>query len=559
MDDAARRARWRRDPFFYAALFVVGLALWARFDLIASRGTYPVHRDERHLTTHAFEMLRTGDPNPHFFKYGSLPIYLTAAAMGAGVVVAKLDGSLNGIEEITSVYHPYYSHPGVSLFPRYLFAFISALALFALGAMARHAFDHRALWVAAPCALLCSNLFLWSSWGYLNVDVIATAMCLGALAHLMVTRDSAALLHRAIIPALFCGAVTATKYNSGVLGIPFVLAILLGPKALRLPQLAWLFGLSLLAYAICSPFSFLDHTHFLSDIRYEMDHYRTGHAGSDGDPGLPQLRFYWSILLKDFGGELVALGILGMLYGAVTRPRNTLLLLSFPVAMLLHMATNRVHFPRTVLPAYAVFAAFIGLGATGLVVLAGRLGERVQARIVSADGAVGRLPRYAGSLFAPTMGLVVSMWLVKAGVIEQVRSAHTATTDQRIVLSDWLVQHAPAHCLLLVPSDVPFDPRPLAGRCQVRSVDLKHPKTVAGLRDEVRGNAAGATLLAYPRWDRRGRQDEISCANGWDRWLKQLQVSEPLLSLKSNPIPCVPGAPLLRNPFLALHRVTAWN
>jgi hypothetical protein len=466
------------------------------------------------------------------------------------VVAARLEGSLEQVDEITSVYHPYYSHPGVSLFPRWLFAIISALGLFALGALARHAFGHRALWVAAPCALLCSNLYLWSSWGYLNVDVIATAMALAALAHLMVSRDSTALLHRAIIPALFCGAVTATKYNSGVLGIPFVLAILLGPKALRLSQLAWLFGLSLLAYAICSPFSFLDHAHFLSDIRYEVEHYRTGHPGSDGDPGLPQLRFYWSILLKDFGGELVALGVLGLLYGAATAPRNTLLLLSFPVAMLLHMAANRVHFPRTVLPAYAVFAAFIGLGATGLVVLAGRLGERVQAR----------LPRYVGSLFAPAAGLVLFIWLVKAGAVEQVRSAHTATTDRRIVLSDWLVQHAPADCLLLVPNDVPFDPRPLEGRCRVRSVDLKRPQAVAALRDDVRGNPAGSTLLAYPRWDRRSRRaPEIVCADAWDTWLKALAVSEPLLDLESSPIPCVPGAPLLRNPYLGLHRVTAWN
>jgi hypothetical protein len=554
----ARRSHWLREPGFYAALLVAGFALWARLDLIASRGTYPLHKDERHITKSAVKMLQTGDLNPHFFKYGSLPIYLTAAAMGTGAVVAKLQGSLTDVDEITSVYQPYYSHPTVSLAPRWLFAFISVVALVLVGGLARHAFGHSALWVAPPCALLCSDLFLWSSWGYLNVDVVATALCLGALLHLIVTLNSTTLLHRAIIPALFCGAVTATKINSGLLGVPFLLVILLGPREKWAAHLSWLFGLSLLAYMVCSPFTFLDHKRFLRDVLSEFAHYRNGHPGRRGEPGLWQLRYYWGVLVRDIGAELAGLGVVGVLYGIATRTRNTLLLLSLPVAMLLHMATNRTNFPRTVMPVYAVFTVFVGLGATGLVDLARRLGEHLRARIASGRGALQRISRFVAWLFAPATALALIAWLVHSGAVAQVQSAHSAQLETRLELSHWLVENAPPDCLLLVPINLPFDPRLVAERCQVRNVDLEDPIALAALRDEVRGAATGSTLLLYPRWERRGRSQTVAGANAWKQWVTQLKLSKPLFRLRGSSV-AIGGSMPPKNPYVTLSSVKAWN
>lgn len=563
-DEAEPRSRrgglgWLREPGFYVAVLIAAVSFGVRLEMIESRGPYPQHRDERHLANRAFTMLKSGDPNPHFFKYGSLPIYLTAGAMGAGAAVAKLTGSLQSLDEVSSVGHPYYSHGSVSLPPRWLFAFISVLGLFAVGALARHGFGSRVMWVSAPCALMCSELYLRYSWSYLNVDVLATALCLAALAHLVITRDSGRLLHRAVVPALFCGAVTATKYNSGVLGVPFVLAILMGPRERRIPHLAWLFGLSLVAYAVCSPYTFVDWPTFVSDVRYEMEHYRTGHARHDGDPGWPQLSYYANVMLRDYGAELVGLGLFGVLYAGITQPKTTLWVLSFPVAMLLHMATNRVHFPRTVLPAYGVFAAFIGVGAGALVVLAGKLGAQLGARLSSAAEGRRELLRaapWAAQLLSAGALVLAAQAL---GLVESVREAHRVRADSRILVAGWLADNAPEGCLLLLPVELPFDARPLAGRCELRTLDATKRKDLAALDRELSAAPGRATLLVYPRWDRHRRPArEIERVDAWERWRASVQLTE-LTQFGGDNLTAIPGWPTLRNPALHVHRLTARN
>lgn len=75
----------RLTPRMKGCLFAV-LSASFLLNVIGNRwGTPDVwHPDE--LTPIALEMLRTGDPNPHFFAYGVLPYYLVA---GAAIVEAK--------------------------------------------------------------------------------------------------------------------------------------------------------------------------------------------------------------------------------------------------------------------------------------------------------------------------------------------------------------------------------------------------------------------------------------------------------------------------------------
>ena len=194
-----------------------------RLQLIAARGPYPMHVDEVHLSGSALNILQKRDPNPHFFNYGSLPIYLTAAAMHVGAAVLHARNQLSDISQVKSVGVPYYSHPEVVLFPRRVFAFISVLGMLCATLFAYRAFRRSALLVVTPLVLCCSSLWLRMSWASLNVDVIAAALGAGGTAYLVHTSEATGFRQRVLWPALFCGAITATKYNSALLGVPFLL------------------------------------------------------------------------------------------------------------------------------------------------------------------------------------------------------------------------------------------------------------------------------------------------------------------------------------------------
>lgn len=555
-----KEARW---PFRIATVLLIviaALATWARVELILSKGTYPLHRDELHITKHAFKILTTGDLNPHFFRYGSLPIYLTTASMGVAAKVARIRGHMESLDEVTSVGYPYYSHPEISLAPRFLFALISVVGLLAIGLLGYRTYKHPALLVLAPLALVTSDLYLRSSWAYVNVDVLATVLCFAALAHLVTNLDSHAWFDRAFVPALFLGAVTATKYNSGVLGVPFVIAILLGPKPLRVKQLAWLFVLSLAGYTLFAPYSFLDWTRFTSDIRYEIHHYRTGHPGHDGEPGLAQFAHYFGVMLEDYGPYLTSLGALGLVYGIIRQPRSTALVLSFPLAMLLHMATNRVNFPRTVLPVFALHAMFIGLGVVALLHAARRAGTWIQTMTARQARDAAAMTARAPMLM---QGAVVALLLAALGpskVISGVVAAHTASVDSRSGLTTWLLNHAPRGCLLLIPSQVPFDPRPLAGHCDVRELDLEDSAIDSMLEAEMRAVTGRAILVAFPRWgfdeERPGDADR---AETWSRLLDRFGEPQELLKLGRDHVLVNSRSPLMGNPQLNLYRVTGWK
>src|SRR5687768_8695191 len=74
--DLPREKRPRTPDVAVAAAVLLGLCLRIAESL---RGLpYLHHWDEPQTAATALRMLQTGDPNPHFFRYGSLLIYLNA-------------------------------------------------------------------------------------------------------------------------------------------------------------------------------------------------------------------------------------------------------------------------------------------------------------------------------------------------------------------------------------------------------------------------------------------------------------------------------------------------
>jgi hypothetical protein len=349
---------------FVAILLTLGTLRWrAVSDLLP----YDQHVDETFITQRAWTILRTGDWNPHFFRYPSLPIYLTAGAM-------KIGGELQAPQQPVpdwkvpkhgGIYRPSWIYAA----PRMIFAFSSIATLGFIGLIARKLYRSNLALLLAPLILASSAVFRTSSVRYLNVDVITVFFVCAALWVAFQWWKEDSFLLQSVVPGVLAGMAVASKYNSGLVLVPLVLRILFVNGQQRWAKLATLGGCAAAAFFSCVPYSVLDASTFWADVVWEINHYQKGHRHFDGDPGLPQLLFYLRKLAHDFGAPLLTLSGLGIVSGLLVARARTLALLSLPLLMLLHMSTNRVHFLRTVLPVFALLPVF----AAGGLAMLGRL------------------------------------------------------------------------------------------------------------------------------------------------------------------------------------------
>jgi hypothetical protein len=420
-----RSGRWRVAAF---GLLLFGVAVM-RARAVAGRLPYSQHIDEIHLTSHANGMLVRGDLNPRFFRYPSLPIYLTfgtmkiAAAFGSDVPPNRWKVARKG--------EPFSPSP-VFAVPRFAFSALSVLTMGLVGWMAKKLTGSTYMLLVAPILLATSHTFQTSAVLYLNVDVIATFFVVAALAALCATwgREGRALT--VAVPGVVTGMAVASKYSVALVVVPCLLAIALSGSKDRLKRSLVYLAAAAAAFVLCVPYSLLTPRPFFADVVYEMNHYRTGHERFDGPPGIPQLAYYTSELWKDYGPVTSLLACVGAAWGVVMRRRLVLTLLSLPVLMLLYMATNRVHFLRTVLPVFALVPVF---AAAGIHALASALQNRIHS-----------LTRPKQRLFLLRVGAGVPVALgcalgLASGNVDSILDLNMAP-DSRNRARDWLKSNA---------------------------------------------------------------------------------------------------------------------
>jgi hypothetical protein len=323
---------------------------------VAGQLPYTQHPDERQLTGRAIKMLASGDPNPHFFNYPTLPIYMTLAAMRVGA-------GLGNVSEPVAKW--YVQPPGAPNGPlaayataRFCFAALALTALALTALLAGRAFDSPTLLPATALILGASTTFRTSAVVYLNVDIVATTWVVTGIFCTLHWWERHDILRRVVVPGVCVGLAAASKYTCGLLLLPCLLSLWLAPARPRWWWFAVLAASAVLAFVVCVPYSVLDTATFLADVEFEMHHYEKGHRGFQAEPGWPQLRYYLGELWRDLGALGSVAVVLGLIYGGLRFPRQTIVIASLPVALLLFMTTKRVHFLRTVLPVFALCSVF---------------------------------------------------------------------------------------------------------------------------------------------------------------------------------------------------------
>ncbi len=495
------RERFALRGGLLALLALCAVAFWIRTAHIAASLPYPQHVDEVHVARSAANILTTGNYHPAPFTYPSLPTYLAVAAMSVGFISAAPELGLEKRaidirENLGDVSFPFYTLPGVVEKARWLFALLSVVAMAASGVVAYQLLGRPSALILAPLVLALSYFFFHMSHSYLNVDIVGTCfVALGMAAVLQGTRRPCpALREIAGTPAICVGLAAGSKYPCGLLLLPVLLAIyLFMERGHRLQATGIAITIAGLSFLAVAPYTVIALPDFVNGLARQAYHYATGHPGFEANPGLDQLVFYASHLAWDFGVAGLILCLIGLISAAYSDWRRTLILISFPVALLALLSAQRVHFPRNILPVFPLVAVLI---TCGIYFLHGRLMRVAWIRrrdvggLQSAIGVVGFVGLFALGLNVPLSKFAIQM---------------EVASESRVRAVAWIKKHVATDATVIVPQELHLDTRPLASSgYPVRVAAFKALDTAQRI-DSLVAEIPGPVVVLVPRWvaDRR--------------------------------------------------------
>ena len=479
-----------------ALLAFCAMCFWIRTAHIAASLPYPQHVDEVHIAQSAANILTTGNYHPGTFDYPSLPTYLAVAAMSVGFISAAPElgikkSQIDIKDNLGDMSFPFYTLPGVVEKARWLFALLSVVAIATSGVVAYQLLGRPSALLLGPLVLALSYFFFHMSYSYLNVDIVGTCfVALGMAAVLQGTsRPCPTLRGLAVIPAICVGLAAGSKYTCGLLLLPVLIAIyLFMERDRRLQATAIAIATAGLSFLAVVPYSVITLPDFVNGLARQAYHYTTGHPGFEANPGLDQLVFYASRLSWDFGVAGLILCLIGLISAAVSDWRRTLVLISFPVALLALLSAQRVHFPRNILPVFPCVAVLI---TCGIYFLHGRLMRISYVRRIDVQG------------LQSAMGVVVFLGLFALGMnvpLSKFAIQMEVAGESRVRAVAWIKKHVATDATVIVPEELHLDTRPLASSgYPIRVVEFKALDTTQSI-DSLMAETPGPVVVLVPRW-----------------------------------------------------------
>ena len=321
--------------------------------------------DEPLTASNALQMIKTGDYNPYFFKYGSLMIYLNLLIDQLYCIYLSLTGDLASVENIRigadTGWHWTISHPSFYFWNRFLTATMGTATVFIAYLISRSICNR---WTGIISAFFLSILPIHIVHsGFVTMDApVALFVSLVALFSILFI-DQKKIIY--FILSLICvGFATAIKYNSClVILLPIASLIWMSYRdELSRQKFYWLAipCLPAVTFFFIMPYAILDFPNFIKDVLHQINYYKTtGHPGATISPGWDyfafQIReFYQNIGLT--GTILFAIGLAGTIFRPVL-----LLILLFPASYLVFMSGMTVNFHRNFIQVYPFIAVFTGV------------------------------------------------------------------------------------------------------------------------------------------------------------------------------------------------------
>jgi len=317
--DPGRLRRRRARPAWPALLIILVLAAGLRvvglqWGLPNATHVFSYHPDEYHSLRGAFSAVLAGDPNPHFFNYGSLYLYLTTVAV---VLADSPVPTMMTPEAIGKMMHDW------TLAARHVNLVLALVTVLVVYQAGRELLGRR-FGLLAALALAVFPLHVLHS-HYATVDV--PQACFIALTLLFAVRIGQRARTRDYLWAgLWAGLAVSTKYSGAlVLVAPLIVHFVAPREERQVGLVAWqplaMLVIAAAAFAATSPYTFLDWEHARRDIVFELDHMRLGEEPARSADPNGWLFHGLGLTLTTCGATVVALlGLIGLAFSRYRRP-----------------------------------------------------------------------------------------------------------------------------------------------------------------------------------------------------------------------------------------------
>jgi len=407
-------------------LIIVGLALAVRFAGIDFGLPHTLCRpDESTIIDKAWFVFQ-GDPNPHFFNYPSLFIYLVAALFAIRFSVL----ALCGVPTATLNAELYANPAPLFLTARFVSATMGSLTVIAVYLAAKRVFDRKTAFLSALFMSVCYLHARDSHFGTTDVPMTFLAVC--AVLFLLRSRDTGSVRDFAWA-GVFTGLATSTKYGGIFLVVPAVAAYLFerhaasrgaagngrGEKGGAEEKMLCYFAAAAIAFVLTSPFALLDFGTFFAHFTAEARHLAVG-ENAWGEPMIFG-RGWWyhaRYTLPYGAGILVFLaGLAGICIAIAEDARKGVVLMTFPIAFYLAAGKGYTVFVRYMIPVLP----FLCIGAAVFCV-------RVVRKLPSPVTAHAALALLAFIIAAEP---AANTWLFNALISRR---------DNRLVVHDWIAK-----------------------------------------------------------------------------------------------------------------------
>ncbi len=300
------------------------------------------HPDEGTIYGHAANMADTGDLNPHFFNYGSLPIMLSAVILklSGAYVPQRIAMGLAALRLLSVV---------AGVVTAWLAAFIAGRLFRGGWAPAIAAFGV----AVAPLAVVNSH--------YATVDALAACLLTASFACAVRILDEDSRRWY-LLAGLLAGLAAASKYVGILAVLPPLAAHAIRCGSLRslvrtAAPLVVIAGAAI-GFLIGCPYSVLDSAAFLRDVGFEMRHVREG-ATTYLMGQAPLEYFALQVLPCAVTMPLLCVAAIGLAFGVATwRARGALLAGWFLLLTLAHGAGQEI-FVRYAMPLVPLLAVAV--------------------------------------------------------------------------------------------------------------------------------------------------------------------------------------------------------
>jgi 4-amino-4-deoxy-L-arabinose transferase-like glycosyltransferase len=324
-------------------LLVIALGAFLRLWGLQFGLPHPFARpDEEVIVDLALGVLK--DPNPHFFDWPTLFPYATAAVYAALFAIERaIGGAITDATVGKALFEP-----TLHLVPRMLSAAAGIATIAALFGAAQELFSKR---VALLASAFLAVAFLHVRDSHFGVtDVPATFLTVCAFWASVRCAAKGVTLRRVAVAGVLCGLATSTKYNTALVLLPAIVAIVWPRENLRpalaVRALAVLLLCAAIAFVAGTPYAVLDSPTFLAAVTGIGRHLGAGHVV------MARGWTYHAIftLRYGLGIPLLAGAGLGGLWLIARQPRAAALTLAFPVPYYIVLGSGLTVFVRYMVP-----------------------------------------------------------------------------------------------------------------------------------------------------------------------------------------------------------------